>query len=63
MHMKRRKGPRPPEWVNPNGGKDAVKQLAPLLSVLYTLIESGIESSRVYFHERKSRPSQGLGGG
>src|SRR4051812_15793259 len=53
MHMKRRKGPRPPEWVNPSGGKEALKQLGPLLSILYTLIESGIETSHVYFQERK----------
>ena len=56
MRMKRprrKKAPRPPEWVNPAGGQQALQLLAPLLSILYTLIEAGVEASRVYFQERQ----------
>lgn len=53
MRMKRTKGPRPPDWVNPKGGKDAIKELGPLLRILYTLIEDGVEGARVYFVERR----------
>lgn len=53
MHMKRRKGPRPLEWVNPKGGKDAIRELGPLLAIIYTLIEDGVELARIYFLDRK----------
>jgi hypothetical protein len=53
MNRPRKKSSRPPDWVNPAGGKLALEQLAPLLAIIYALIEDGLEASRVYFQERK----------
>ncbi len=53
MLMKRTKGPRPPEWVNPGGAKQAVQRLEPLLRIVYTLIEEGVADALAYFEARK----------
>ena len=34
------------------GGKQALQRLAPLLKIVYTLIEEGVESSLLYFQQR-----------
>lgn len=52
MLMKRTKGPKPPQWVNPGGAKQTLQQLDPLMTILYDLIEAGVEGSRTYFLER-----------
>jgi hypothetical protein len=52
MHMKRTKGRRPQDWVDPNGGKKALERLSPVLSILYALIEEGVTDSLLFFEER-----------
>lgn len=52
MRMKRTKGPRPAEWVNPMGAKQAADRLAPVLKIIYTLIEEGVADALVFFEKR-----------
>lgn len=53
MHMKRTRGPRPPEWVNPTGAQATLQRLSPLLRVVYALLEEGTEGALLFFQQRE----------
>lgn len=51
MYMKRTHR-RPPEWEAPMSAEQTLARLMPLLTIIYELIETGIEESRQWFHAR-----------